>query len=165
MARDNDTIRATPRYRPCKTIPLLDSTGKTSAWWDNFVNEVVGPEEWRENFRMARKNFLKLKLPNFVSVDAEHLFRFHVWTQNICSVFALKVAFSNLSGRLWTRPQSVSQSVAAVSHLGPVHTNADSFESVYFLTRLGLPSTLTRSTLSLETLSKVGKNESVYLSC
>ena len=67
MAWDNDTIRATPRYRPCKTIPLLDSTGKTSAWWDNFVNEVVGPEEWRENFRMARKNFLKLKLPNFES--------------------------------------------------------------------------------------------------
>ena len=32
------------------------------------------------------------------SVDAEHLFRFHVWTQNICSVFALEVAFSNLSG-------------------------------------------------------------------
>ena len=32
------------------------------------------------------------------SVDAEHLFRFHVWTQNICSVFALKGAFSNLSG-------------------------------------------------------------------
>ena len=28
--------------------------------------------------------------------------------------------------------------------LGPVHTNADSFESVYFLIRLGLASTLTR---------------------
>ena len=28
--------------------------------------------------------------------------------------------------------------------LGPVHTNTDSFESVYFLIRLGLPSTLTR---------------------
>ena len=27
-----------------------------------------------------------------------------VWTQNICSVFALKVAFSNLSGMVWTRP-------------------------------------------------------------
>ena len=27
---------------------------------------------------------------------------------------------------------------------GPVHTNANSFESVYFLIRLGLPSTLTR---------------------
>ena len=41
----------------------------TSAWWDNFVNvnEVVGPEEWRKNFRITRKNLLKLKLPNFES--------------------------------------------------------------------------------------------------
>ena len=61
---------------------------------------------------MPRKNLLKLKLPilkvnkhlKCSSVDAEHLFRFHVWTQNICSVFALKVAFSNLSGVVWTRP-------------------------------------------------------------
>ena len=30
-----------------------------------------------------------------------------MWTQNICSVFALKVAFSNLSGIVWTRPQIV----------------------------------------------------------
>ena len=46
---------------------LLDWTGRTSAWWDNFVNEVVVPEEWQENFRMPRKNLLKLKLPNFES--------------------------------------------------------------------------------------------------
>ena len=24
---------------------LLDSTGRMSAWWDNFVNEIVRPEE------------------------------------------------------------------------------------------------------------------------
>ena len=42
MARDSDTIRATPRYRPYKEIHLiLDSAGRTSAWWGNFVNEVV----------------------------------------------------------------------------------------------------------------------------
>ena len=29
-------------------------------WWDNFVNEVVVPEEWKENFRMCKENFLKL---------------------------------------------------------------------------------------------------------
>ena len=46
---------------------LLDSTGRTSAWWDNFINEVVLREEWRENFRMPRKSLLKLKLPNFES--------------------------------------------------------------------------------------------------
>ena len=46
---------------------LLDSTGRTSAWCENFVNEVVVLEEWRENFRVPRKNLLKLKLPNFES--------------------------------------------------------------------------------------------------
>ena len=46
---------------------LLDSTSITSAWWDNFVNEVVVPEQWRENFRMPRKKLPKLKLPNFES--------------------------------------------------------------------------------------------------
>ena len=38
------------------------------------------------------------------SVDAEHIIRFHVWTENFCSFFAPKVAFSNLSGIVWTRP-------------------------------------------------------------
>ena len=109
MERDNDTIRTTPRYRPCKKIHFWIRLALImSTWRDNFVNEVVVPEEWRENFRMPRKNLLKLKLPNFESkvnnhlkrssVDAEHFIRFHVRTQNICSVFALKVAFSNLSG-------------------------------------------------------------------
>ena len=28
--------------------------GRTRVWWDNFVNEVVVPEEWKENFRMCR---------------------------------------------------------------------------------------------------------------
>ena len=32
------------------------------------------------------------------SVDAEHIIRFHMWTENFCSFFAPKVAFSNLSG-------------------------------------------------------------------
>ena len=29
-------------------------------WWDNFVDEVVVAEEWKENFRMCKENFLKL---------------------------------------------------------------------------------------------------------
>ena len=45
----------------------LDLTGRMSAWWDNFINEVVVPKEWWENFRMQRKNLIKLKLPNFES--------------------------------------------------------------------------------------------------
>ena len=42
------------------------------------------------------------------SVDAEHIIRFHVWTENFCSFFPPKVAFSNLSGIVWTRPQLCS---------------------------------------------------------
>eukprot|EP00794_Sanderia_malayensis_P002264 gene2264-2597_t len=34
--------------------------GHTSVWWLNFVQEVVVPEEWRENFRMSQDNFLNL---------------------------------------------------------------------------------------------------------
>ena len=44
-----------------------------------------------------------------------------------------------------TRKTALSNSTVFKSfHSGPVHTNADSFESVYFLIRLDLPSTLTR---------------------
>ena len=42
------------------------------------------------------------------SVDSEHIIRFHVWTENFCSFFPPKVAFSNLSGIVWTRPQPCS---------------------------------------------------------
>ena len=34
--------------------------GRTSAWWDNFENDIVLPVEWRENFRMGKENFCKL---------------------------------------------------------------------------------------------------------
>ena len=34
--------------------------GRTSLWWDNFMNGVVVEEEWKENFRMSRANFYNL---------------------------------------------------------------------------------------------------------
>ena len=34
--------------------------GRTSAWWDNFLNQIVIEEEWRENFRMSRRSLYKL---------------------------------------------------------------------------------------------------------
>ncbi len=34
--------------------------GRTSAWWQNFIDDIVVPEEWRENFRMSKENFFKL---------------------------------------------------------------------------------------------------------
>ena len=51
------------------------------------------------------------------SVDEEHFIRFHVWTENFCSVFALKVAFSNLSGIVWTRPKSQARFAAILETL------------------------------------------------
>ena len=34
--------------------------GRTSAWWDAFIENVVLPEEWRENFRMSKELFTNL---------------------------------------------------------------------------------------------------------
>ena len=34
--------------------------GRTSAWWDNFVNQIVIAEEWRENFRISRGSLYEL---------------------------------------------------------------------------------------------------------
>ena len=34
--------------------------GRTRTWWDNFLNGVVISEEWKENFRMNKSNFMKL---------------------------------------------------------------------------------------------------------
>lgn len=55
-----DTRKATRRSQPYKQRRFGIRPGRTSAWWDNFVNEVVVAEEWRENFRMSRRNLLKL---------------------------------------------------------------------------------------------------------
>ena len=86
------------------------------------MSEVVVAEDCRENFRMSRGNYHgfnvlltgacskrdKGVVPPIkrCSVDAEHIIRFHVWTENFCSFFAPKVAFSNLSGIVWTRPKT-----------------------------------------------------------
>ena len=58
-----------------------------------------------------------------------------MWTQNICCVFALKVAFSNLSGIVWTRPKfktdtSITDQVAT-RNVSCVHTNLVSRPEVY----------------------------------
>ena len=34
--------------------------GRTRAWWDSFANNVVPPEEWKDNFRMSRVTFFSL---------------------------------------------------------------------------------------------------------
>ena len=85
-----DTRKATRRSQPYKQRRFWTRPGRTSAWWDNFVNEVVVAEEWRENFRMSRGNYHRLKVlltgaclkrDNAVAPPIK------VWTQNILSVF------------------------------------------------------------------------------
>ena len=34
--------------------------GRTSIWWQNFVDNAVLLEEWKENFHMSKDNFLQL---------------------------------------------------------------------------------------------------------
>ena len=34
--------------------------GRTSTWWDNFMNNVMLDDEWWENFRLSKVNFVKL---------------------------------------------------------------------------------------------------------
>lgn len=48
------------RVRPYLERRFWTRPGRTSAWWDNFVHEVVIPEEWLENFRMSRRSLLNL---------------------------------------------------------------------------------------------------------
>lgn len=50
-----------PRHRPrCQRRRFWMRPGRSSSWWDNFENEVVVAEEWRENFRMSRTALLSL---------------------------------------------------------------------------------------------------------
>ncbi|XP_056157048.1 putative nuclease HARBI1 [Lampris incognitus] len=55
-----DNPRIQRRRQPRKRRRFWVKPGRTSAWWDNFVNEVVVPEEWRENFRMSRSTLIDL---------------------------------------------------------------------------------------------------------
>ena len=34
--------------------------GRVGTWWDNFISNVVVPEEWLENFRMSKDSFMFL---------------------------------------------------------------------------------------------------------
>ena len=47
------------RVRPYLERRFWTRPGRTSAWWDNFVHEVI-PEEWLEIFRMSRRSLLNL---------------------------------------------------------------------------------------------------------
>ena len=46
--------------KPARPRRFWVRPGRTTAWWDNFVAGVVVNEEWKENFRMCKNNFLNL---------------------------------------------------------------------------------------------------------
>ena len=85
---------------------MTSRPGRTSAWWHNFVNEVVFLDNGVKNFRLdgalysSRCACSKVHLSVFVasdrcSVDVDHFIRLQVWTENFCSVFIVRVLFSS----------------------------------------------------------------------
>ena len=52
----NATHRKCPK-RERKPRRFWIRPGRTSLWWDNFLNDVK--EEWKENFRMSRVSFFQ----------------------------------------------------------------------------------------------------------
>ena len=39
---------------------FLVRPGRTSAWWDNMMDNVTVASEWKENFRMSHPTFMEL---------------------------------------------------------------------------------------------------------
>ncbi|XP_041965782.1 putative nuclease HARBI1 [Alosa sapidissima] len=48
------------RRRPYTQRRFWVRPGRTSAWWDNFVNDAVIAEQWRDNFQMSRSAMIML---------------------------------------------------------------------------------------------------------
>ena len=105
--------------------------GRTSVWWLNFVQQVVIPEEWRENFRMSRENFLNLcdQLRPFLLQQWTNM-RIPISVEKQVAVFLYYVSYE---GRYRKVANSFGISRAAVSnivkivsmvitiHLGPIY--------------------------------------------
>ena len=58
----NATHRKCPK-RERKPRRFWIRPGRTSLWWDNFLNGVMLEEEWKENFRMSCVSFFNLVSP------------------------------------------------------------------------------------------------------
>ena len=50
------TVKRLNRRRQARSRRFWVRPGRTSAWWASFVNQIVVPENWRENFRMSRES-------------------------------------------------------------------------------------------------------------
>ena len=56
----NAVVTRLNRRRQAKLRRYWTRPGRTSAWWDNFVVQVIIREEWKENFRMGRASLYLL---------------------------------------------------------------------------------------------------------
>ena len=52
-----------------------EKPSRVGIWWDNFINNVVVPEEWVENFRMSKDSFMSLcyELKPYIEKNATRL--------------------------------------------------------------------------------------------
>ena len=50
----------TERPKTLTKMATMRKTNRFQVWWDNFVNDIVVSQEWKENFRFGKENFLKL---------------------------------------------------------------------------------------------------------
>ena len=105
--------------------------GRTSVWWLNFVRQVVIPEEWRENFRMSRENFLNLcdQLRPFLLRQRTNM-RFPISVEKQVAVFLYYVSdegrYRKVANSFGISRAAVSNIVKRVSmvitiHLGPIY--------------------------------------------
>ena len=74
---DTDVYRrmALNNRRQRRKRRFLVRPGRTAVWWQNFLDNIVIPEEWRENFCMPKESFYKLcdeSCPDRSHVNAKH---------------------------------------------------------------------------------------------
>ncbi|XP_035030944.1 putative nuclease HARBI1 [Hippoglossus stenolepis] len=93
-----DSPRVPRRFQPAAERRFWVRPGRTSAWWDNFTNGVVAPEEWRENFGMSRSALMHLSerlRPHVEGAATKMRAPVDVLTKVACTLFYL-----NDEGRL-----------------------------------------------------------------
>ena len=93
--------------------------GRTSAWWNNFADQVVIPEEWKENFRMSRDSLYNLaeELRPYIQGKATNMRSpVGVVKQAACTLYYLTFFFLFLASRL-RHFSSLSITTNARSHL------------------------------------------------
>nr|XP_055041086.1 putative nuclease HARBI1 [Misgurnus anguillicaudatus] len=81
------------RRKPYKQRRFWIRPGRTSAWWDKFVNEVVAPEEWRQNFRMSRSSLIQLSeilRPHVEGITTTMRAPVNVLTKIACTLYYLR---------------------------------------------------------------------------